>query len=134
MAAKAARDDARVSARRGEYVNRASITTREYLLEWLDTHAGSVKPKTLAGYRYDIEHYMIPRIGGQRLQALRPAVVSKLYRDLAGSGGRNGKPLSARSVEHVHRTLRKALNDAVNVERLINVEPSRASQAAPCGT
>jgi len=127
-AAKAARDEARVSARRGEYVNRDTVTVRDYLLEWLETHMGSVKPKTLAGYRYDIERYVIPRIGGQRLQGLRPAVVSKLYRDLASGGGRGGQPLSARSVEHVHRTLRKALNDAVNVEQLITTNPAERAQ------
>jgi len=46
-----------------------------------------VKPKTLAGYRHDIDHYIVPRIGRMRLQALRPAVISKLYRDLAEHGG-----------------------------------------------
>ncbi len=122
-AAKAARDEARVAARRGDYVDRAGITVREYLLEWLETHAGSVKPKTLASYRYHVEHWVIPRIGGQRLQGLRPAAVSQLYRDLSASGGRGGRPLSAQTVETVHRTLRKALNDAVNVERLIASNP-----------
>ena len=52
-----------------------------------------VKPTTLAGYRYNVEHWIIPRIGGQRLQGLRPAEISTLYRDLMVSGGRNGKPL-----------------------------------------
>ena len=127
-AAKAARDDARVAARHGEYVDKDSVKVREYLLEWLETHAGSVKPKTLMGYRYDLEHYVIPRIGGQRLQGLRPAAVSKLYRDLAASGGRGGRPLSARSVDHVHRTLRKALNDAVSVERLITTNPAERAK------
>lgn len=127
-AAKAARDAARVSARRGEYVDKDTITVRAYLLEWIETHAGSVKPKTLAGYRYDVEHYVIPHIGGQRLQALRPAVVSKMYRDLALSGGRNGGALSARSIAHTHTTLRKALNDAVNVEHLITSNPAEKAK------
>ncbi len=127
-AAKAARDEARVSARRGEYVDRDAITVREYLLDWLETHAGSVKPKTLAGYRYNLEHWVIPRIGGQRLQGLRPAAVSKLYRDLAAGGGRDGRALSASSVDTVHRTLRLALGDAVNVERLIASNPAERAK------
>jgi integrase len=127
-AAKAARDEARVSARRGEYVDRDVITVREYLLDWLETHAGSVKPKTLAGYRYNLEHWVIPRIGGQRLQGLRPAAVSKLYRDLAAGGGRDGRALSASSVDTVHRTLRLALGDAVNVERLIASNPAERAK------
>jgi integrase len=121
--ARTARDEARVAVRRGEYVHRDDITVKEYLLEWLDTHEGSVKAKTASGYRYNVEHYVIPRIGGQRLQSVRPAAISKLYRDLAESGGRGGKPLGSRSVDSVHRTLRKALNDAVKVEQLITSNP-----------
>ena len=47
-AAKEARDEARVRARRGEYIDRNAITVGEYLDEWLDAHAVEIKPKTLA--------------------------------------------------------------------------------------
>ena len=117
--AKAARDEARVRARRGEYVNRSALTVADFLAEWIDAHAATVKPKTLAGYRHDVDHYIVPRIGRLRLQALRPAVISKLYRDLAEHGGHDGAPLSAWTVSHIHRTLRKALADAVHVEQLL---------------
>ena len=127
-AAKAARDEARVRARRGEYVNRSASTVADYLAEWVETHASTVKPKTLAGYRHDIDHYIVPRIGRMRLQALRPAVISKLYRDLAEHGGRDGRPLSAWTISHVHRTLRKALADAVDVEQLLAVNPAERSK------
>lgn len=127
-AAKAARDEARIRARRGEYVDRSALTVADYLAEWLDTHASTVKPKTLAGYRHDIEHYIVPRIGRMRLQALRPAVISKLYRELAEQGGRNDRPLSAWTVSHIHRTLRKALADAVHIEQLLAVNPAERSK------
>src|SRR5262249_62053296 len=74
--AKAARDEARVRARRGVYVNRSTSTVAAYLAEWLEAHASTVKPKTLEGYRHDIEHYIVPRIGRIRLQPLRPAPLS----------------------------------------------------------
>ncbi|HEY6276521.1 MAG TPA: N-terminal phage integrase SAM-like domain-containing protein [Streptosporangiaceae bacterium] len=67
-AAKAARDEARVRARRGEYVTRSTSTVADYLTEWLEAHAATVKPKTFAGYRHDIDHYIVPRIGRMRLQ------------------------------------------------------------------
>jgi integrase len=126
--AKAARDEARVRARRGEYVNRSVSTVADYLAEWAEAHASTVKPKTLAGYRHDIDHYIVPRIGRLRLQALRPAVISKLYRDLAEHGGRNGQPLSVSTVSHIHRTLRKALADAVDVEQVLAVNPAARSK------
>lgn len=128
--AKAARDEARVRARRGDYVNRSASTVADYLAEWVEAHASTVKPKTLAGYRHDVDHYIIPRIGRMRLQALRPAVISKLYRDLAEHGGRDGRPLSAITVAHIHRTLRKALADAVDVdvEQLLAANPAARSR------
>jgi integrase len=126
--AKTARDEARVQARRGEYVNRNTMTVADYLAEWLEAHASTVKPKTLSGYRHDIDHYIVPRIGRMRLQSLRPAVISKLYRDLAEHGGKNGKPLSAWTISHVHRTLRKALADAVHVEQLLSTNPAERTK------
>jgi integrase len=96
--AKAARDDARVKARRGEYVNRSTLTVADYLAQWLEAHATTVKPKTLGGYRHDIDHYIVPRIGRLRLQALRPAVISKLYRDLSENGGSSPPGGESRSI------------------------------------
>jgi len=127
-AAKAARDEARIRARHGEFVNRSTSTVANYLAEWVEAHAATVKPKTLAGYRHDIDHYIVPRIGRMRLQALRPAVISKLYRELAEHGGSDGRPLSGTTVSHIHRTLRKALADAVDVEQLLAVNPAARSK------
>ena len=84
-AAKAARDDARVAARRGTYVDRSALTVCAYMTEWLEAHQASVKRGTIVGYRADVERYITPRIGGLRLQSLRPAILSKLYRDLAAN-------------------------------------------------
>lgn len=121
--AKAARDEARVRARRGEYVDRSRVTVAEYLDSWLDSHAVEVKPRTMASYRYMVDNYVVPRIGGTPMQAVRPAAISTMYRQLLESGGRNGRPLSKRTVDYVHAVLRKAFNDAVSVERLLTSNP-----------
>ena len=47
--AKAARDEARVNARHGQYIDRNSITVAAYLDQWLEAHAVEVKPQDLAG-------------------------------------------------------------------------------------
>ena len=83
-AAKSARDEARRRARRGEYVDRSSITVAAYLGQWLAAHSLETKPKTLAGYRWLVDRYVIPRMGAVRLQAVRPNDLSTLYR---GAGG-----------------------------------------------
>ncbi len=49
--------------------------------------------------------------------------MTKLYRELHEGGGQDGRPLSARTVEYVHALLRKAFNDAVQIERLLSSNP-----------
>lgn len=58
--AKAARDEARVKARRGEYVDRNAVSVGEYLDEWIEAHAVEIKPKTLKDYKYIIDRYVKP--------------------------------------------------------------------------
>nr|MBA2769294.1 site-specific integrase [Sporichthyaceae bacterium] len=120
---KAARDEARVAARRGDYVDRSATTVTSYLREWQVSHSVAVKPKTMAGYRELAERYVIPHIGSMRLQGVRPGTLSRLYRDLLAGGGHGGRPLSPRTVEMVHRMLSKAFRDAVRVEQLIQSSP-----------
>ncbi len=122
-AAKAARDEARVNARQGQYVDRNSITVATYLDQWIEAHAVEIKPKTLQDYRHLIARHIRPRIGDLRLQAVRPATITKLYRDLATSGSRNGAGLSPRTVEYVHAVLRKTFCDAVVVDQLLPSNP-----------
>lgn len=126
--AKAARDAARVAARRGEYVDRSRITVEAYLLEWLGAHALEVKPTTRAGYEHLIRSYVLPHIGRMKLQALRPSTLSGLYRTLLESGGWRGQPLSTRSVEYVHAVLRKALNDAVRSGQILRSNPAERAK------
>jgi integrase len=127
-AAKAARDEARVRARRGEYVDRSRVTVARYLTEWLGGHAISVKAKTLEGYTADVTYYVVPHLGGQALQSLRPATLTKFYRDLLEGGGRGGRSLSPSTVRHVHRTLRKALNDAVHIDGILTANPAERAK------
>ena len=104
-AAKSARDEARLKARRGVYVDRNVITVREYLVEWLIAHSLETKPKTLAGYRWLVDRYVIPRIGSMRMQAVRPSHLSGLYRRAA----RRWRPQWPSAVtEHGRRSARGA--------------------------
>lgn len=121
--AKAARDEARVHARKGQYIDRNSITVAVYLDQWLEAHAVEIKPKTLQDYRHLINRHVRPQIGELRLQAISPARLTKLYRELAASGGRDGAGLSPRTVEYVHAVLRKAFRDAVVVDQILLSNP-----------
>lgn len=137
-AAKRARDEARIAADRGDFVDRSTLTVQDYLNQWLLAHALEVKPRTRAGYAHLIKNYVAPRIGGKRLQSLRPADLSTFYRELLESGGRNGNPLSPRTVEYVHAVLRKAFADAVRNDQLLTSNPAERAkrprkEQAPAG-
>lgn len=127
-AAKAARDEARVKARTGQYIDRNRITVAGYLDQWLAAHAMEIKPKTLQDYRHLIESHVKPRIGDLPLQAVRPARLTKLYHDLATTGGRNHAGLSPRTVEYVHAILRKAFRDAVVVDQVLASNPAERAK------
>lgn len=100
------------SVEQGTYVESSKTTVAEYLRQWLD--GIRVKPTTLANYRQSAEIYVIPRIGGVAVQALRAEHLDTLYRELERSGKRDGTGLSPKSVRHVHTMLRRALRDAVD--------------------
>jgi integrase len=127
-AAKRARDQARTAADRGEFIDRSTLTVDQYLHRWLEGHALEVKPRTRAGYAHLIAVYVTPRIGTRRLQDLRPADLSGLYRDLLAAGGKGGQPLSARTVQYVHAVLRKAFADAVRTDQLLVANPAERAK------
>jgi integrase len=122
-AAKSARDEARVAARSGQYVDRRLITVSAYLDQWIEAHAVTIKPKTLQDYRQLMDRHVKPRIGSLRLKAVRPGQITKLYRELVTAGGRRGTGLSPRTVECVYAVLRKAFRDAVAVDQLLPSSP-----------
>jgi integrase len=118
--AKAARDVARVDARKGATVSPAKLTVGEYLADWQETWRTQVRPTTMASYAMHCRVYIAPRIGGQRLQDLTPSMVSNLYADLQSEAG-----LSPATVRRVAATLHKALTVAVR-RKLISYNPAAA--------
>ncbi len=83
-----------------------------WLTDWLAATALRVRPSTLSGYTVDVRNHVIPAIGKHRLARLEPEHVEHMDKVLLAKG------LSAGSVQHVRRTLNKALNDAVRRRRL----------------
>lgn len=67
------------------------------------------RESTTSWYETVVDKWLIPHIGGQRLSALTPVDVERGLARLREHGGRNGKPLSGRSVQGAHGVLRTAL-------------------------
>lgn len=89
-------------------------TVEKWLDHWLENiAAGSVRPKTYAGYQTAVRRHLIPGIGGHRTDRLQPEHIEKLY---AAMRAKNLKP---GTVHHTHRTLRAALNEAVRRGQIV---------------
>lgn len=99
----------------GEYVDPSAETVAGYLRErWLPAmQPPRLAPSTWAGYRWELEKRVIPRIGVMKLQELSAAHLDVLYNRLLREGGAGGRPLSHKSVRYVHGIVRRALADAM---------------------
>jgi integrase len=96
----------------GADIEPSKITVERFLEDiWLP--ALRVRPTTASYYKLAVDRYIVPRVGGVRLQKLTAPMLNGVYAELERSGRRNGKGLSARSVRHVHAIIRRALADAV---------------------
>lgn len=121
-AAKRARDAARTAVARGTYVAPVDLTVAGWLDRWIVGHAVELKPSTARSYRGNIERYLKPAVGHERLQGLSPSRLSAMFADLHAHGGKGGKPLSAATVGFARAVLRRAMADAV-LDRLVEVNP-----------
>ena len=114
----------------GTHIEADPLTLASYLRdEWLPSikarkgdearrHRGTVSAATWSSYQGELERYVIPHLGGVRLQALTPAHLDGLYDDLERSGRSDGGPLAAKTVANLAGTFHKALADAVRRGRI----------------
>jgi integrase len=116
---EAAAELARLLARAadGGHTDPNKITVAEYvrsrLAQW--RVAGTVSPKTAERYEGLIENQIAPHLGSKLVQKHIEVWHGTLL--TKGRKGRNGKPdgesgVSARTIGHAHRILRKALGEA----------------------
>lgn len=97
----------------------------------LNTARLRLRPGAYDACELHVRAYLGPRIGDVPLQALTPTKVKALYAELRESGrSRGGGPLSAKTVHNIHRTLSRALNDAVS-DRLIAINPTAGQHRQP---
>ena len=103
-------------------------TVGQFLQKWIEDSVGpTVRPRTFERYEGIVINHLLPSIGQRTLHGLSPQDVQALYTGKLHSG------LSARSVEHIHAVLRRALGQALkwglvarNVATLVDVpRPSR---------
>jgi integrase len=87
----------------------SSVSLGDFLKGWLaDSVYGSVSPRTFERYEQVVRLHIEPALGRTKLADLSPVQVQRLYRAKPEGG------LSPRSVQYVHVTLHKALEQAVS--------------------
>ena len=95
-------------------VARTTVRVKDYLAEWLASNKGSLRPTTLDSYMKAIRR-INDQLGAYQLQALTPLQVQRFYNELLDHGGKDGKPLSEKTVRNTHVVFRKALADAEKI-------------------
>lgn len=99
--------EALAAKQRGIPVTRPGTTVREFLEAWIDRKAATLKPATVARYRYMVDKVLIPGVGHHKVNRLTPRHIETLTSAAIARGG------SARTANHIRAVLRTALNDAV---------------------
>lgn len=101
--------------------------------DWLPVKATTVTPDTLNQYRWQFDKYVRPTLGSTALSRLDRGAIQQLESELLASGGRDGRPLSARTVRYTHQILKMALADAVlwgylDATPMAGVKPPRSTK------
>ena len=114
------------------------ITLGQFMERWLEDYARpNVSPKTLLQYTDFVRRGLIPALGSIPLAKLRPQHIQAYYSHALQHGRADGKGgLSAKTVLHIHRLLREALQHAVKWQVLARnpadaVEPPRPQRYNP---
>ena len=107
-------------------------TVGQFLQRWIeDSVRPSVRPSTFERYKGIVDTHLNPSIGRRTLYRLGPQDVQALYTEKLSL-------LSARSVEHIHAVLRRALGQALkwglvarNVATLVDVPRPTRTEVHP---
>jgi integrase len=98
---------------------RAKVRLGAYAEQWIDQRP-SLRPRTVALYRWLLQRYIEPGIGAVELGALTPAVVRSWRADLLVN-----RNVSETMAAKAYRLLRAILNTAVSDDKILAANPCR---------
>jgi Phage integrase, N-terminal SAM-like domain len=120
----------------GTAIEPSRMTVAAFLERWIEHMQGQVSPRSHERYAELCRKNIAPLLGGLTLAKLQPAHISTAYAKALTSGRRDGQGgLSPRTVTHMHRVLREALQQAVRWQMLARnpadaVKPPRGGTEA----
>ena len=115
------------------------LTVAQYLDAWTtgtlaeQVAAGDLRASTRDSYVDMVSRHIKPYVGRHRLEELKPPHLRAWVAELRQVTSARGRPLSARTIQIAHATLRRALNDAVRDELIprnpaVLVRPGRVQR------
>ena len=103
----------------GTRVDPTRETLAAFLERWIEHMRGQVSPRSHERYAEIARKNLMPLLGGLALTKLQAPHISSAYAKALTSGHRQGRGgLSPRTVTHMHRVLRQALQQAVQWQML----------------
>ena len=105
-----------------EWTPDQKMTVEQLLTDWLAVRSPKLRPTTVAQYTKVIDAWIVPHLGATQVRALTPKDAKRLVETLKARGGRNGAPLSPRSVQLAIVVLKAATTWAV-VTRIVGRDP-----------
>ena len=88
-----------------DLTERSRMTLSEWLDQWLENMADTLRPNTLRNYRSYIENHIKPGLGDKQLARITPKDVQRFYEKLSDS-------LASSTVRRIHTTLHGTLKAA----------------------
>ncbi len=93
-----------------DLTERSGLTLGEWLDQWLEDIAGTIRPTTLSRYRGAVRNHIKPQIGDRIISRVTPKDIQKLYDRLAQNGNiTTGAGLSSGTIRGIHNMLHEAL-------------------------
>jgi integrase-like protein len=90
---------------RGRLRGPATRDLATYVMRWLERRVALVEPGTLAGYRNDILHRIIPTLGRVRLRDLTAEKIEAAVAEMREMTPRRGSPNPTYSAKTINKTL-----------------------------
>lgn len=122
----------------GTYFEPTKLTLGQWLDTWLAEYTMDLKPHTRENYEMHVRRNLKPYLGAVPLAQLRAPMIQKLYNQM--SRGEAVDPtdrqkcrpaLSPKTLQNLHGTLHKALQQAVELELLSQTWRTPASGLGP---
>lgn len=112
----------RIGAYQGvDLTEQSKMTLGEWLDQWLEDVAGTIRPNTLTRYQGAIRNHIKPRLGDKVISQITPKAIQRLYDHLAKAGNINtGIGLSSGTIYGIHGMLHEALAAAEQAHIIIS--------------